>query len=85
MGTPSDLEMRAHAMTRYYVLQLEEAGIRAEVGVRCEPDTDGFEMSVLVRSPVPKNELPIVVAEKMEDWVGVIRKEYHQHHLMSLP
>jgi len=69
----------------YYVLQLEEAGVVVEVGVRCQPDDSGFEMSVLVRSPVPKNELPIVVAEKMESWVGEIRKEYHQHHLMSLP
>ena len=52
---------------------------------RCIPSGKGFEMHVLIRSPLPKSELPCEVSDRMEEWVDEVRRDFHQRHLMSLP
>jgi hypothetical protein len=48
------------------------------MGAACLPTEDGkgFEMRVVVRSPVPKQELPVVIEGVWERWLLEVRSEY---------
>lgn len=78
-------ESRDKEVTHYYVLRIELNGDDVAVAVSCVPDDTGFEMKVLVRSPIPQSELPVVVSDEIKEWIEDVRKDYHQSHLMSLP
>ena len=78
-------ESRDKEVTHYYVLRIELNGDDVAVAVSCVPDDKGFQMKVLVRSPIPQSELPVVVSDEIKEWIEDVRKDYHQSHLMSLP
>ena len=72
-------------MTHYFGLTIELDEMLFVIGAACEPDKNGFEMKILVRSPMPRNQVPMGVLEEIEDWLDDVRRDYHQYHLMSLP
>jgi hypothetical protein len=75
------MEMRAQT----YVLITERDGMKYAAVAVCEPTSEGFEMKMLVRCPLPRNQVPIVVLEEIEEWLEEIRRGFHQYHLMCLP
>ena len=65
--------MRSH----YYGLAVVHVGERYMIGAACVPlDTEGFEIKVLVKSPVPKAEMPIEIAELWQGWLKDVRDDY---------
>jgi len=63
--------------THYYELMVEHIGVRYRIGAACFPvDDKGFEMKVLVRSPVPKVEMPVEVADLWEEWLADVRSDF---------
>jgi len=75
------MEMKAQT----YVLTTEHAGVKFAAAALCEPTSEGFEMKMLVRSPLPRNQVPIEVVEEIDEWLEEIRRGFHQYHLMCLP
>lgn len=78
-------ESRDRGVTHYYVLSLELNGELFSAGAVCVPGEKGFELRILVRSRIPKEETPLVVVNEIESWADDVKKDYHQYHLMSLP
>jgi hypothetical protein len=78
-------ESRDKEVIHYYVLSLELNGESFSAEAVCVPDEKGFELRILVRSRIPKEETPLVVVEEIESWADDVKKDYHQYHLMSFP
>jgi len=70
---------------RYFILTICSEGMVFAVGAACVADETGFQMKILVRSPMPKNQVPVDILDEIERWLDSVRKDYHQYHLMSLP
>lgn len=62
--------------SHYYGLAVVHVGERYMIGAACVPVADGFEIKVLVKSPVPKEETPAEVAELWQGWLGNVRDDY---------
>lgn len=67
--------MRSH----YYGLTVVHVGVRYMIGAACIPlDEEGFEIKVLVKSPIPKADMPIEIAELWQGWLGDVRDDYFE-------
>ena len=64
--------MRSH----YYGLEVLHVGERYMIGAACVPVDEGFEIKVLVKSPVPKADMPVEIAELWEGWLGDVKSDY---------
>tara|TARA_R100001510_G_scaffold40893_1_gene37254 strand:- start:1053 stop:1277 length:225 start_codon:yes stop_codon:yes gene_type:complete len=60
-----------------YGLRVNHMGVDYEIGAGCFPcSEDGFEMKVIVKSPVPKKEMPVEVVELWEEWLADVKSDY---------
>ena len=68
------MEVKTHT----YGITVKHRGKRYDMGAACLPTEDGqgFEMRVIVRSPVPKKELPVVIEGVWERWLLEVRSDY---------
>jgi hypothetical protein len=64
--------MEAH----YYGLEVVHVKKRYMIGAACSPNEEGIEVRVLVKSPVPKDEMPEEIAELWEGWLGDVKTDY---------
>ena len=64
--------MRSH----YYGLAVVHVGERYMIGAACVLVAEGFEIKVLVKSPVPKSEMPVEIAELWQGWLGDVKDDY---------
>ena len=64
--------------THTYGIPVKHRGKQYDMGAACLPTEDGkgFEMRVVVRSPVPKTELPMVIEGVWERWLLEVRSDY---------
>jgi len=64
--------------THTYGLMVRHEGKQYDMGAACVPTDDGhgFQIKVIVRSPVPKWELPIVVEGVWNRWLMEVRDDY---------
>ena len=69
--------MERAVRSHYYGLTVDHVGLKYMIGAACVPlDTEGFEIKVLVKSPVPKSEMPVEIAELWQGWLGDVRDDY---------
>ena len=61
-----------------YGITVKHRGKQYDMGAAYLPTEDGqgFEMRVVVRSPVPKRELPVIIEGVWERWLLEVRSEY---------
>lgn len=64
--------------THTYGITVKHRGKQYDMGAACLPTEDGkgFEMRVVVRSPVPKKNLPVVINKVWERWLLEVRSDY---------
>ena len=64
--------------THRYGITVKHGGKQYDMGAACLPTEDGqgFEMRVVVRSPVPKRELPAAIEGVWGRWLLEVRSDY---------